>query len=196
MLLALRRARWALLTVGLTYVLAVIAGMAMVHAGNPFSLRFRDRIVGRAAHSDTVVALDQGRRTKAALLDFSGNLFLGAVTQTVSGLAILPTYGFAMFRGWVGGIVSVDGDHRSRLADPHERTYYLVVLILQLIPYSLTGGAGVHLGVAWVREWQRSGWARQWRFPMPRSALVDAFWIYVVSVPLFLGASLVEFLAR
>jgi hypothetical protein len=101
-----------------------------------------------------------------------------------------------MFRGWVGGIVSVDGNHHSRLADPHERIYYLVVLILQLIPYSLTGGAGVHLGLAWFREWQRSGWARQWQLPVPRSALADAFWLYALAMPLFLGASLFEFLAR
>jgi hypothetical protein len=196
MLLALKRARFAILSVGLTYLLAVIAGRVMVHSGNHYSLHFRDRLVGQATHGNIIHALDRGSRTKAALLDFGGNLLFGAVPQTVSGLAIIPPYGFAMFRGWVGGIVSVDGNHHSRLADPHERTYYLVVLILQLIPYSLTGGAGVHPGLAWFREWQRSGWARQWRLPMPRSALADAFWLYALAVPLFLGASLFEFLAR
>ncbi len=196
MLLALKRARLAILSVGLTYLLSVIAGMVMVLSGNQYPLRFRDRLVAHATHSEITQAFDRGSRTKAALLDFGSNLLLGAVPQTASGLAIIPPYGFAMFRGWVGGIVCVDGNHHSRLADPHERTYYLVALILQLIPYSLTGGAGVYLGLAWFSEWRRSGWARQWRLPMPRSALADAFWLYALAMPLFLGASLFEFLTR
>jgi hypothetical protein len=194
---ALKRARFGIVTVALAYVVSVLVGMAMVHSGNRVALGYRDRIVGKAMQSDpSALALQRGNRTTGALLDFTGNLFLGAVPQTISGLGIVPPYYFALFRGWVGGIVSVDDSHHSRLSDPPERAYYLTVLILQLIPYSLTGGAGVTLGLAWWREWRSLGWKRQWRFPLPRSAVVDALWIYALAVPLFLGASFFEFLAR
>jgi hypothetical protein len=197
MWLALRRAWRALVTIGLTHVLAVIVGMAMVHAGNGFALRFGDRLVGEATASSPILqAMQRGSRTKAALLDFAGNLLVGAVPQTVSGLAVFPPYGFAAFRGWVGGVVSVDGNHRSRLADAHERLYYLTVLVLQLIPYTLSGGAGVHLGVSWYREWRRTGSSKGWRLPLPKAAVVDALWLYALTVPLFLVASFIEFLAR
>jgi len=194
---AVKRARFCIVTVALAYVVSVLVGMAMVHSGNRFALGYRDRIVGKAMQSDpSALALQQGNKTTGALLDFTGNLFLGAVPQTISGLGIVPPYYFALFRGWVGGIVSVGNDHRSRLADPSERAYYLTVLILQLIPYSLAGGAGVSLGLAWWREWRNSGWKHQWRFPLPWSAVADALWIYALAIPLFLGASFFEFLAR
>jgi hypothetical protein len=194
---AVKRARFCVVTVALAYIVSVLVGMAMVHSGNRVALGYRDRIVGKAMQSDpSSLALQRGHRTTGALLDFTGNLFLGAVPDTISGLGIVPPYYFALFRGWVGGIVSVDGGHGSRLANPSERAYYLTVLILQLIPYLLTGGAGVALGLAWWREWRRSGWKRQWRLPLPWSAVADALWIYALAVPLFLGASLFEFLAR
>jgi uncharacterized membrane protein SpoIIM required for sporulation len=90
--------------------------------------------------------------------------------------------------------VGTDRDHTSRLADPGERFYYLLTLILQLIPYSLAGGAGVNLGLAAFRPrpfYQGTKW-----LGFPKEAILDVLRIYVLVVPLFLIASLWEFLAR
>lgn len=197
MFVALKRARFGILTIALTYGVTVLAGVVMAQSGNRLALDYRDRIVSRASRGDPAFrAARSGHEMRAAFLDFGGNLFLGAIPQTVSGLGLVPPYAVAAFRGWVGGIVSVGSDHRSRLANPHERNYYLGVLLLQLLPFSLTGGAGVHLGLAWYRKGGEPGNKGRWNLPLPRAALADALWIYVLAVPLFLIASLVEFLAR
>lgn len=196
MRLALNHAKYSILAIGVTYVLFVTIGAAMVHSGNRFALDYRDRLVHSASATGTVAALNTGHKVRAALFDFGGNLFAGAVPQTISGLAVLPPFPIAAFRGWVGGIVSVDGNHHSRFAVPNERNYYLLVLTLQLLPYSLTGGAGVHLGVAMYRNWHASGFKSSWRLPLPRATVLDVLWIYALTVPLFLLASFVEFLAR
>ena len=131
----------------LTYALGVTIGMAMVHAGNEFALAHRDNLVARARANDpSLRALREGNRWSAALWDFGRNLLLGAVPNTIGGLSLVVPYPVAAYRGWVGGIVSVNNGHVSRLADPMEAAYYLLALILQLIPYSLAGGAGVNLG--------------------------------------------------
>jgi hypothetical protein len=195
MILALRRARFCILTVAAIYVVSAISGILMVHAGNRLAISYRDRIVGRALAGDPAArALSGGHRARAAIIDFGRNLLLGALPQTISGLAIVPPYFIGAFRGWVGGIVSIDGNHRSRLASAPQRNYYLGVLILQMLPFSLTGGAGVHLGLSCYRKWRDSGLPRRWNLLMPRAALVDVAWIYALSVPLFLLASSVEFL--
>ncbi len=67
-------------------------------------------------------------------------------------------------------------------------------LILQLVPYSLAGGAGVNLGIAYLRPrpfYQGDKWQG-----IPKEAIRDAFRIYLLVAPLFLAASLWEFLAR
>jgi len=197
MLGALKRARFGILSMAITYMFSVLVGMTMAINGNRYAVAYRDRIVRNATTSDRAMrAMFSGQMLRAAILDFGGNLFLGAVPTTVAGLGIIPPYPMAGYRGWVGGIVSIDGDHRSRLNNAKERGYYLGVLILQLIPFSLTGGAGVYLGLAWYGKWRESGFVRRWSLPLPRSALVDALWIYALAVPLFLIASLFEFLAR
>jgi uncharacterized membrane protein SpoIIM required for sporulation len=69
-----------------------------------------------------------------------------------------------------------------------------VTLVLQLIPYSIAGGMGVYVGVeAW----------RARRKPRPdmwlgfsKGRLRDVALAYVVVIPLFLIASLWEFLVR
>jgi hypothetical protein len=99
----------------------------------------------------------------------------------------------AAFRGWVGGVVSVDDRHHSRLINRRQAIYYLVVLLLQLIPYSLAGGAGVKLGLRSYHTWGHRETRRWWT--LPRDATLDVLWIYSLIVPLFLVASLVEFLA-
>ena len=145
------------------------------------------------AHDPSSRALASGHRIEAATWDFSRNLVLGAVPSTIGGLAIVIPYITATYRGWVGGIVSVDSKHRSRLGESSERTYYLVTLLLQLIPYSLAGGAGVQMGVAYLRKRRNPG--PTW-LGIPKASVRDVLWIYVVVVPLFAVASLWEFLMR
>ncbi len=189
---ALARARIPILTIAATYVLSVTIGIAMVHAGSSFALSRRDKIVAKALKTDpSAIANRNQHHVRAALLDFAGNLFLGAVPNTVSGMGIVFPYPIAVFRGWVGGIVSVNSAHKSRLALHGEGAYYFTVIILQLIPYSLAGGAGVYLGLAWYKG-RPLGIKAYW-WPLPRQALFDVLRIYLLIVPLFLIASLVEF---
>ena len=190
---ALRRCRIGIATVAITYLVAIVVGAAMVHAGNAFALETRDSIVTGAHVEDPASrALREGHRLDAALIDFSRNVLLVALPVTFAGLAIVVPYPFVAYRGWVGGIVSVDAAHASRLADPREAAYYVTTLVLQVVPSALTGGAGVALGVAYVR---RKPGDRLF-LGLPRTALRDVALTYVVALPLFLIASLWEFLAR
>ena len=192
---ALSRARFGILTMGAVYFLSVAAGIIMVLSGNEFALAQRDNLVGRAQASDpSLLALHQGSPLTAALWDFGENLVLGAVPNTLAGFGIVVPYAGAAYRGWIGGIVSVNGAHVSRLADPAEAAYYLITLVLQLIPYSLAGGAGVNLGIAWLRP--ATAYRGEKWLDVPKEALRDAVRIYMLIVPLFLIASLWEFLAR
>jgi hypothetical protein len=186
------RARWAILSLALTYALSVLAGGVMAHKGSTYALSHRDSLVARAHSQDpSALAYDRGNRFSAAFIDFGRNLVLGAVPSTVSGVALIMPYPVAAYRGWVGGIVSVDNAHRSRLSAPTEGAYYLLVLVLQLISYSLAGGAGIRLGWTLFRRSSLPG--AKW-FDLPKDALMDVLRIYVLVVPLFLIASLVEFL--
>jgi hypothetical protein len=190
---AIGRARLAILSFAATYALSVVLGIAMVGGGNATALAQRDAIVGAAQTGDTLVAYRANDRLRAALLDFGANLVLGGGTSTVLGVAVIPAYPVAAYRGWVGGIVSVDARHESRLADPGKALYYLVTLVLQLIPYSIAGGVGVHLGVgAWRAMLRPAG--DTW-LGLPKDRLRDVALAYVVVVPLYLVAALWEFLA-
>jgi hypothetical protein len=191
------RARRAILTIALTYVVSVIVGMIMVHAGNQFALGYMATQVTQAQATDpSAIALQHDDRLGAALHDFSRNLLLGAVPSTVTGLAVVLPYPLVAYRGWIGGTVSVwtDPAHTSRLADPGEAAYYLITMILQLIPYSLAGGAGVNLGLTAFRPRPCYTGATWWGFS--QEAARDVVRIYALVVPLFLVASLWEFLAR
>ncbi len=134
----------------LTYVLSILLGILMVDFHVQFALDYLDQLVNQAYNGKdiTINALQSGNRLQAALSDFSGNLFLGALPNTIAGVGIITAYPLAAYRGWVGGIVSVNQQHLSRLAQPSEPFYYLVTLLLQLIPYSLAGGAGAMLGLS------------------------------------------------
>jgi hypothetical protein len=194
---ALMRAKAPVAWMALTYALGVSAGAAMVHLQNGYALGFRDRLVGRAVETSPILKnLEKGFPAWAALLDFGGNLGLGAVPETVMGLSVAMPFPLAAFRGWVGGVVSVDGAHKSRLVG-REGFYYWTVLILQLIPYSLAGGAGVRLGLGFLLPRSRWGYAgsKNW-LTIPADGVRDVGRIYLLIVPLFLVASLVEFLAR
>lgn len=190
---ALSRSRLAILAFAVTYFISVLVGAMMVHSGNEFALTYRDDVVARARASDpAALAYDQNDRFRAALLDFAANLWAG-IGQTVAGLGVIAPYPIAAYRGWIGGIVSVNSAHASRLASASEALYYLAVVILQLIPYSLAGGAGVTLGIACFRPASYYQGAKLlW---VPREALRDVLRIYLLVVPLFLVASLLEFLA-
>ncbi|MDL1894696.1 hypothetical protein FBQ82_00340 [Anaerolineae bacterium CFX7] len=127
---ALSRARLPILTFAVTYFISVLVGVLMVHTGNEFALTYRDDLVERAQENEpALVALGQNERLRAALFDFGGNLGAG-IGQTAAGLGIIVPYPIAAYRGWVGGIVSVNSAHVSRLASPSEALYYLSVVIL------------------------------------------------------------------
>ena len=190
---AIGRSRVAILSIAATYAVSIVVGVVMVSSGNGFALDRRDQIVGAAQSSGSLVALRAGEPVRAALLDFASNLVLGGVTSTILGIAVIGVYPIVAYRGWVGGIVSVDSRHQSRLGDPARAGYYLLTLLLQLIPYSIAGGIGVRLGVgAWraVKTPRPDTW-----LGLPTDALRDVAAAYVVIVPLFLVAALWEFLA-
>ena len=165
----------------------------MVHAGYGFALGHRDRIVSNAvAGSPILHTLDQGHPFSAAALDFGGNS-LGGLASTLAGYWAPAAYPVVLYRGWIGGIVSVDGKHRSRLKDEQQRRYYLITVFLQLVPYILAGGAGVNLGLARVRP--VADYAGDKWLGVPREAWRDVGRIYVVAIPLFAIASMYELLA-
>jgi uncharacterized membrane protein (Fun14 family) len=149
--------------------------------------------VSNAQSSPILVALHQNDRLRAVALDFAGNLY-GAIANTIGGLGVVVSYPIVAYRGWIGGIVSVNGAHISRLADTIEAAYYLITLVLQLVPYSVSGGAGVNLGLAYVRPksyYQGDKW-----IGIPKEAIRDVLRIYLVVVPLFFLASMWEIFAR
>lgn len=167
----------------------------MVHQGNSFALNYRDRLVGDAArHDPAAIANNEGNSIRAALLDFAGNLVMGAIPKTIAGGSIVLPYPLVLYQGWIGGIVSVRGDHTSRLNDPRSAFYYLLTLFLQIVPYSLAVGAGVNVGMSLFRPavyYQGEKWGRIF----PKESVRDLGRIYVFVIPLFLVASFWEFLS-
>jgi uncharacterized membrane protein SpoIIM required for sporulation len=191
---ALSRARLGIATIALTHVLSIVIGAVMVHAGSQFALDYRDGLIARArATSPALIAFREDNRLEAALWDFGGNLFAG-VANTAGGMGVIFSYPIVAYRGWIGGIVSVDSQHASRFSTLSEALYYLTTLTLQLIPYSLAVGVGVNLGISYFRPlpyYQGDKW-----FGFPKEALRDVLRVYVLVVPLFLVASLWEFFLR
>jgi len=188
-------ARVAIATVFVSYALSVVFGIVMATSGNPDAIAQRDAVVGAARTSAITTTNRSGDHVRAALLDFSSNLVVGGLTSTAFGTSVVGLYPVVAYRGWIGGIVVLDGEHRSRLADPASAVYYLVTLILQLIPYSIAAGVGVRLGVgAWAQLRAKTATAT-W-LGLPTDRLRDALLAYVVIAPLFLIASLWEFLVR
>ncbi len=130
---AVARARLPILTIALTYAVFIIVGIILVHLGNASALAYRDKIVGDANRSEpAALARRQGDNIRAALLDSTANLTRGAVPMTIMGLSMVMPYPWVAYQGWIGGIVSVRGDHSSRLADLRPALYYLLTLVLQL----------------------------------------------------------------
>ena len=190
---ALTRARPGILTIASTYALSLTTGILMAHLGNRFALDYRDSIVARAHRDDPAArADDAGEHGKAAAVDFSRNLGLAAVPETIGGLTLVLPVALAAYRGWVGGIVSIDRRHESRLRHVRSAVYYLVTLTLQLAAFTLAGGAGLHLGWSYLRGCGPYVGPRWFRLPKP--VLIDVAWLYVLIVPLFAVGSLWEFL--
>jgi stage II sporulation SpoM-like protein len=189
---SLYQARGSILVMALVYVLSVSAGAGMVHSGNRFALNFRDSLVARAHRNDPAArADDAGTPAAAAAWDFSRNLGLAAVPETIGGLTLVLPIGLAAYRGWVGGIVSVDRSHRSRLRRVRSALYYVVTMLVQLAGFTLAGGAGLHLGWAFLRK---SGpFVGPWWFRLPAPALRDVGRIYLVVVPLFAVGAIWEY---
>jgi len=192
---AVRRSARCAAAVFLTYVLSAAVGAVMVHAGNPAALARRDAMVGRAlAHDRASIDYGAGRRFRAALADAAANLGLAALPQTVLGATVVLPFVTVARQGWAGGLVSVDGRHASRLRTARGAAYYLGVLLLQFIAFSLCIGGGVRCGVVFYRENRDVGWWL-WRYRLAHAALADLALVVGASVPLFLLASSFEFLS-
>jgi len=192
--LAVSRCRVWILTIFLTYCMSCLTGIVMVHTGNQFALSVSDKLVGDAFKNEKAsINYIAGNRFTAALFDFSGNLFLGSMTQTALGLGVVIPYFTVTYQGWVGGIVSVDYLHQSRLKNYKSAMYYLIVLILQFIPYSLAIGSGIRLG---VKTYKLNANRKMWQYKIDMASLRDVLRIYILVIPLFFMASCFEFLSN
>jgi hypothetical protein len=167
----------------------------MVRNGNNFALSYRDKVVGKAtATSDASINYQKGENLSAAFYDFAGNLIYGAIPQTFMGLGIVLPFFTVTKQGWVGGIVSVNSEHRSRFYNFKSTFYYFFVLLLQYIPYSMAVGAGIRFGVDCYNFNKIQGWYL-WRFKIQKKWLIDLAYIYLIVIPLFFVASCFEFLS-
>jgi len=167
----------------------------MVHNGNEFALSYRDKIVGNAIKTDKASINEQkGKKVSVLLYDFSGNILLGAVPQTLMGFSVVIPFVSVSVQGWVGGIVSVDSNHKSRFSNFRPTFYYFFVILLQFIAYSLTIGAGVKCGIDFYNLNKKHGWSIK-KYSIPNSSLTDLGFIYILAVPIFLMASTFEFLS-
>jgi hypothetical protein len=196
--LAFQRARFAIVTVAITSALSVVAGALMVHSGIGFAVAYGDKIVDQAHRQSPILRqFKNGNPLAAAALDAMGNA-ASALATMVAGYFPPTAYMFTAFRGWVGGIVSIDRAHHSRLAERHEAIYYLTTLLLQLIPYTLTVAAGVQMGFAALFPAGDTPYSerRVPRLRIPYDAIRDAGWLCAVAAPLFFIASAFEFLMR
>lgn len=191
--LALHRARGPILAIALTHVLAVLAGAVMVHAGNQAALSFRDSLVAQAHASDPVsIASRQGDDLRAAVIETARTQW-ACVAVGATGLTVVSPFALTAYRGWVGGVVSVNSKHVSRLADLGQAVYYLSVILLQIIPYSLAAGAGVNLGLTYFRPRADYPGERWWGYP--KEAIRDFVRILVMIIPFVVAANFWEFLS-
>jgi hypothetical protein len=193
-LLAIGHCKKWILTIFSIYCLTSLTGIIMVHSGNEFALSYRDKVVGNATANDNAsINYNRGNRFKAAVIDFCGNLFISAIPQTFMGLGVIFPFFTSAYQGWIGGLVSVDGAHQSRSRNIKSAVYYFIVLILQFIPYSLTIGSGVTLGI----ETYNLNKSRQlFKFKIDRTGLKDVLYVYLIAIPLFFSASCFEFLSN
>jgi hypothetical protein len=193
-ILSIKRCRAWIISVFLTYCISCAIGIVMVHQDNQFALTYRDRIVGHANRNDKAsISYLSGKKYTAVLSDFSGNLLMGAIPQTVVGLGVVIPYFTVAYQGWIGGIVSVNYKHQSRLEKLKPAAYYIIVLILQFIPYSLAIGSGIKFG---VETYKLNMHKKITKFNVDKASMKDVFKIYILVIPLFFLASCFEFLSN
>jgi hypothetical protein len=187
-----KRCKKCILSIFIVYCFSCFVGIMMVHNGNDFALKQRDKIVNHAIQENVAsINYQSGNRFKAAAYDFLGNLSV-SIPQTFLGLTIVFPYLTVSYQGWVGGIVSVDHQHNSRLKNVKTAIYYLLVLLLQFIPYSLTIGAGVKSGIDIYKQNIEVGWNIR-KYRIKKQNIFDVGNMYLISIPLFFFASSVEF---
>ena len=190
---AFQRCKKFCISIFIVYLISCLTGSIMVHSGNTFALSFRDKIVGRAIVNDKASTnYNSGNKFKATLIDFSGNLLLGSTVQTVLGISVAIPYFSTFFQGWVGGIVTVDGTHKSRFSNRKSTSYYLIVFILQTLAYSLCIGSGIKLG---VETYRLNKTTSVLKYRLHKQSLKDILLIYVLAIPIFFVASCFEFLS-
>ena len=178
---ALRRARFSILAIALAHAITLTVGIVMVQTGSQIAWSYRDRLVARARASDPVsLAAQQGDHIRAGLLEAARTQWACLATG-LTGLTVIPPLALSGYRGWVGGIVSVDDNHVSRLSEPYQAVYYLSVVLLQLIPYSLAVGAGLNLGLTYFRS-RRDYQGEMW-MGYPKEAIWDFVRIFVLTIP-------------
>lgn len=193
-LLATNHSKKWVLTIFVIYCISCLAGIFMVHSDSSFALSYRDKVVGYAIANDNAsINYNKGNRFNAALIDFCGNLFIGSIPQTLMGLSVIIPCFTTMYQGWIGGIVSVDNNHISRLKNIKPALYYFIVLILQYIPYSLAIGSGLRLG---VETYKVNKGKKIFKYKVDKSALRDVLYIYFLVIPLFFIASCFEFMSN
>ena len=189
---ALREAGKCIIAVALVHVLALAIAAVMVHAGYEPALAYRDKLVGQARQSDPVSqASRRGENVRAGLVESARTQWI-CVAVAVTGLTVVTPFILAAYRGWVGGVVSVDDRHASRLRHGAQAVYYLSVIALQIIPYAIAGGAGVRLGLTYFRRERYEG--GYW-LGYPKEGLWNLVRILISIIPLVLIANLWEFLS-
>ncbi len=189
---SVNRCKNYIISVFAVYCVSCLIGIIMVQTNNNFALAQRDKIVGTATNKDKAsINYQEGKHLTAALYDFTGNLFIGA-TQTFLGAGIVIPYFTVSFQGWVGGIVSVNNLHKSRLKKLESASYYFIVLLLQFIAYSLSIGAGIKTGIELYTQNKLISW-KLWKYKIRKENLLDVRNIYMLSIPIFFIASFFEF---
>ena len=192
---ALKRCRMQIFLVFAAYIISVMVGIIMAQYGTKIALTYRDKIVGLSLETDKAsINYQKGNSFTAALYDFKGNLLYGAIPQTMMGFSIIIPCFTVIKQGWVGGIVSVDGEHKSRFRNLKSTLYYFIVLLGQLIPYSMAIGSGMKCGIDFYNENKLIGWNVR-KLRVPKASLIDIGYIYIIVVPLFFLASCFEFLS-
>ena len=192
---AVNRCRFYILSIFILYSISCLTGIIMSNNGNEFALSCRDRIVGQAMRtSNASLNYQSGNNFSAAVFDFGGNLFLGAIPQTLMGFTIVIPYVTVPVQGWIGGIVSIDSEHRSRFENFRSTFYYFFVLFLQFIPYSVAIGAGIKCGIDFYKYNNTTSWAI-WKYKIQKASLKDLGYSYILVVPLFFLASCFEFMS-
>jgi hypothetical protein len=191
---AVKRARLSIITIAAAYAVSALVGGIMVHGQNRFALAYRDKIVGAASKGAIVQASNAGDEIRAALWDATGNLCLSTLPKAIAGMSVVLPYPWVMYQGWIGGIVSVRGDHTSRLNNWRSATYYLVTMLLQIAAFSLGVGAGVNVGVSMFRPAPYYEGVK-WAGLFPKESIIDAVRIFVIVIPLCYIGSFWEFLS-